>query len=274
MTTSDELKQIGARLIQIGNELVAPAPAPAPVSTMPGINAFSGWRRIFAQDFLTPCAEGQFVTTYDTTIWPYPDGWPDTNGKAPAQGGMGAPSRYMPSKVLSARDSCMVKRLRVENGTPMVAAVAPKLLANRMAGIYSAKVKVLNPGPGWKTAWLLWPDVEGVWPANGEIDFPEGDLTGAMSGFMHRQGATSNTDQDAVGTQAKFTDWHTVTIVWRAGVSCDFLLDGNAICHWTNRVPKTSMHWVLQTETQLGTQPPATSSAEVMVDWVVAYEPI
>ena len=39
---------------------------------------------------------------------------------------------------------------------------------------------------GYKVAWLLWPK-SGVWPRDGEIDFPEADLIGTISAFMHRQ---------------------------------------------------------------------------------------
>ena len=63
-------------------------------------------------------------------------------------------------------------------------------------------------GFGYKTAWLLWPRSE-VWPRDGEIDFPEGDLDSTIHGFVHRQGATSGSDQYAVSTSATYTSWHT-----------------------------------------------------------------
>ena len=69
--------------------------------------------------------------------------------------------------------------------------------------------------PGYKVAWLLWPDSE-VWPRDGEIDFPEGNLDGTVEGFMHRQNGTSGGDQDHAGSAVRFGDgrWHTAVTEW------------------------------------------------------------
>ena len=44
-----------------------------------------------------------------------------------------------------------------------------------------------DPLHGFKTAWLLWPD-SGVWPRDGELDYPEGDLSQAFYGAVHAGG--------------------------------------------------------------------------------------
>jgi hypothetical protein len=53
--------------------------------------------------------------------------------------------------------------------------------------------------PGYKIAWLLWPDAysEGLatWPQDGEVDFPEGDLAGGFWAFMHSRWADRDRDR-------------------------------------------------------------------------------
>jgi len=104
--------------------------------------------------------------------------------------------------------------------------------------------------PGYKTAWLLWPDSED-WPSDGEIDFPEGDLSGTIGGFVHYRGGVSGSDQAAFATNATYTGWHTAIITWLpSGVT--FRLDGKTVGTTTTRIPNTPMHWVIQTETSIG----------------------
>jgi hypothetical protein len=50
-------------------------------------------------------------------------------------------------------------------------------------GRYSVRFKA-DPLAGFKIAWLLWPD-SGVWPRDGEIDFPEGELDLTIYGAAH-----------------------------------------------------------------------------------------
>jgi beta-glucanase (GH16 family) len=125
-----------------------------------------------------------------------------------------------------------------------------------------------QPTVGYKAAWLLWPD-SGSWPADGEIDFPEGDLPGTISAFAHF--ANPQGGQNAFVTGVKWNAWHTATTEWLPG-RINFYLDGQLIGTSTKQVPTHAMHWVLQTETALnGTRPSPSSVGHVYVDWVVAY---
>ena len=107
--------------------------------------------------------------------------------------------------------------------------------------------------PGYKVAWLLWPD-SGRWPGDGEIDFPEGDLDGRVCGYVHHQEGTSPGDQDATCSGESFQGWHTAVIEWTPAY-VRFVLDGATLRVTTSRLPTTSMHWVLQTETNLDGRP-------------------
>jgi hypothetical protein len=96
-----------------------------------------------------------------------------------------------------------------------------------------------------------------VWN-DGEIDFPEGDLTGTISAFLHYVGAPSQ--QDYSGTGAGYADWHTATTEWSPN-RVAFYFDGRLIGTSTNHVRAKPMHYVLQTETELGSDPiPATAT--------------
>ncbi len=159
--------------------------------------------------------------------------------------------------------------LHTENGVHMVCAPTPKL-PKMLYGRYTIRFRA-DPLPLYKTAWLLWPD-SGVWPRDGEIDFPEGDLNGKISAFMHRQNGTSGGDQNYWHTGQTYTTWHTATIEWLPN-KLTFILDNSNIT-FTSRVPSTPMHWVIQTETALSSSSPANSTAgNVQIDWVAAYQP-
>ena len=109
------------------------------------------------------------------------------------------------------------------------------------------------------TAFQLWPK-SGVWPRDGEIDFPEGNLQGVTKAFMHRQNTTT----------ARFSPWHTAE---RKLNFCRFILDGNIIGTSTSRVPNTPMHWVLQCETELNsTYPAAWAVANVQIDYAHVWK--
>jgi beta-glucanase (GH16 family) len=154
-----------------------------------------------------------------------------------------------------------------------VAAPLPKLpgAVGKDGGVQYGKFEITwkaTSAAGFKTAFLLWPDGD-VWPQNGEIDFPEGSLTGNIAAYMHRQGATSGSDQDAYETSvAEAGAWHTSTIDWEPN-SLTFSLDGQVIGHSTSAVPSGPMHWVLQSETSTsGGLPTVGSSADISISSV------
>jgi beta-glucanase (GH16 family) len=122
--------------------------------------------------------------------------------------------------------------------------------------------------PGYKTAWLLWPDTDN-W-REGELDFPEGNLTGRIGAFAHHAGDPQQ--QDSFPTTTTYTTWHTATTEWAPG-RVTFILDGVNIGSTTRGVPSTSMHFVLQTETCIdsGCVVPNTAAGMVQVDWISIY---
>lgn len=221
----------------------------------------TGWKQVFSDDFVTPVTIGQFPGTIYANGWSvYPDGWTDTSKHG----------IYSPSKVLSVTGGVLDMYIHTEKKTHLVAAPLPNKGQNQLYGRYSVAFKS-DAIPGYKTAWLLWPQSE-TWPRDGEIDFPEGDLPGKIQAYMHRQNATTGSDQDAFSTAATYTTWHVATTEWSPN-KLVFILDGAVIGTVTNRVPNTPMHWVLQTETALdGSTPSDTAAGHVQIDWVSMWQ--
>jgi hypothetical protein len=226
-----------------------------PTPTVPGGRTdLPGWKLVFNEDFSISAASGSFLSTY-TNFGAYPWGWLDTSKRG----------HYDPN-ILSVSGEMLTMRLYTSSdGTHHVAAPYPKLPggSDQLYGRYSVRFRA-DPVDGYKTAWLLWPQSD-VWN-DGEIDFPEGDLTGTISAFMHYVGAPSQ--QDYFGTGAGYADWHTATTEWSPN-KVAFYFDGRLIGISTSHVPAKPMHYVLQTETELGTDPiPATATGDVQIDWL------
>jgi Glycosyl hydrolases family 16 len=213
------------------------------------------WRLVFRDDFGADARPGAFLSTY-RDFGAYPWGWLDTSKRG----------HYDPD-ILSASGGILTMHLHTTaDGIHHVAAPYPKLPggdSNQLYGRYSVRFRA-DSVDGYKVAWLLWPGSEN-WD-DGEIDFPEGDLTRTISAFMHHVGNPS--EQDYFGTGAGFADWHVATIEWSPG-KVAFFFDGRILGTSTTHVPTKPMHFVLQTETDLGSEPvPSTASGDVQVDWV------
>lgn len=227
-----------------------------------------GWHEVFADDFTVAVPTGRFPSAVATRWKAYQDGWTDMSDNG----------TYMPSKVLSQHDGVLDYFVHTENGVHMVAAPlpivpgAPGPEGGLVAGRYSVRFRA-DVLPGYKTAWLLWPDSE-RWPADGEIDFPEARLDGndTITGFMHRQGGGGQDAYDS-GVVEAGTGWHTATIEWKPNW-CRFVLDGRVLGTSTAHVPNTPMHLVLQTETYTsGPAPLASVAGHVLVDWITVHVP-
>ncbi len=224
-----------------------------PASDLPG------WKLIFSDDFLEDAKAGSFPGAGYGQRWTaYPEGWHDTSGNG----------EYSPDKTLSVQGGVLTIRVHTENGVHWVSAPEPMQGKGQVYGRYSVRFRATATTSDYKTAWLLWPDSD-QWPDDGEIDFPEGNLDSTMSAFAHY--ANPGGGQDAFSSTTKYTGWHTATTEWSAG-KLTFLLDGQALGTSTTMVPSKSMHYVLQTETNLdGVVPSDTSVGSIDVDWVVIW---
>lgn len=227
----------------------------------------AGWKRIVSEDFDT--ASASWPGPYAANFSAYPKGWSDT---AKSQGKRGG--QYDPA-IASVHDGMLDLFIHTSGGTHWVC--APTIVPGGTSNYKSARVEIRFKADalhGYKTAWLFWPG-SNTWPRDGEIDFPERNLDSSkVDAFMHKQGATSGGDQYNANTAFDLTQWHTTAIEWKAGVSCEFFLDGKSIGKTTDRVPNTPMHFVIQTETALdGTDPADTTQGHVLIDYVCFWVP-
>jgi hypothetical protein len=250
-------------------------PATSPTATGPSgadpsgegmpVGDIPGWHQVFTDNLTTDVPLGSFPSAVSSKWGDYADGSHDTSGRG----------TYMPSKVVSVQNGVMNLYIHTENGVHMVAVPYPRIPGatshnGQLYGRYAIRFRA-DPLQGYKTAFLLWPDSD-AWPGDGEIDFPEGDLAGTMSAFMHHQGATSGSDQDAYDTTTGYSSWHTAVIEWGPSAT-RFILDGTTIGTSTSGIPNTPMHWVLQTETRSSVVPSDSTAGNVQIDWVAVYRP-
>lgn len=222
-----------------------------PVGDLPG------WQQVFAEDFDTDAPLGSWPGTAYDGHWTGYEGIRDTSGA-----GM-----YSSERVVSVADGMLDMYLRTEREEPLVAAPIPLTgghWGGQVYGRFSVRFRA-DPIPGYKTAWLLWPDSD-KWK-EGEVDFPEGELDGSMyaANLCVGEPGTFCLKTDGLATYA---EWHVATIEWTPE-AVTFLLDGEEVARSPSS-PSTPMHWVLQTETAFG-EPPPSAAGHVQIDWVTVY---
>jgi hypothetical protein len=249
----------------ITSSVTPPGPSGFPIPT----SAPGGWTLIYAEDFLTNVALGAWPATAGggqpkppgySDIQAYPSPWTDPPG----------PAHYNPAKVLSIHDSCLDVWLHTDSSLgPLAGTVSPVLPGgqNRLR----IQICALFPSiSGFHVSPLLWPD-SNVWPRDGEIDWPEGDLNGSQDAtcFVHHQGGTSGGDQDSWNSGVVLSDgaWHVYTLEWVAGNHVTVQREDAGPHTFSTRIPSTPMHYEFQTGAP--STPPGGSSGHILLDWMV-----
>jgi hypothetical protein len=246
-----------------------------------------GWGYLWSEDFRTDVPLGSFPgTAYSANIRVYPSTYYDTSNNIAARRDAGTSGQYNAATVVSVSCGVLRKNLHTVGTRPQVAAVVPYIGGSgkwpgQLYGRYAIRARFPTAIPGYKIAWLLWPDsgtnttgsIDGI-GGNGEIDFPETKLRSptTVSGFVHYQNATVNNDQySATNIAVDMTQWHTYEIEW-APTYVAFLLDGREVGRATQRIPNSPMHWVWQTETEISSTPPPVDVAGTLeIDWAAIW---
>ncbi|WP_261382564.1 glycoside hydrolase family 16 protein [Arthrobacter sp. UKPF54-2] len=258
-----------------------PAPPPAALSDLElaglqslPVGDLPGWKQVFTEDFtLSDVPIGAFPGPAYQARWSagYKDGTPDTAGQA-----SGGQSGYYPSKVLSVSNGTLDWFMHSENGVFMGAAPTPRIpnastAPPRANSLLYGRVSVrfrADSLAGYKTAWLFWPD-SGVWPRDGEIDFPEGDLADYIYGASH-WADPDPAAADVFFSKSRFPSWHIATTEWTEG-RVAFFLDGQLLGAGITRTPNTPMHYILQTEACLPACPAPQTQGHVQLDWIALW---
>jgi hypothetical protein len=208
----------------------------------------AGWTRVYGRDSWTGRNLARDFTAY-------PSRWRDTSTHG----------RYSGLANVSTKPGLLLVRLASDATGPRVTAIMPNLGEGQRNGRYSVRARMSAVGTGYKTSWVLWPDDE-RWPLRGSMAWPDGAITGAPTAISHWASPTGG--QDTFSQPALNSDWHTYTTEWVPG-RVRFYLDGTLVGSSTNKIPSTSMHWVLQSETVLGATPPRRgASATIEIDWI------
>jgi hypothetical protein len=228
----------------------------SPDTDMP-VGDLPGWQQVFAEDFSTDVPLGSFPGTAYEGRWGGYEGIRDTSGAG----------TYSNRRVVSVADGMLDMYLRTERGTPQVAAPIPLVdgqWGGQVYGRFSVRFRA-DPVPGYKVAWLLWPDSD-EW-SEGEVDFPEGELDKSMYAANLCVGEPGKFCLEAMDL-GTFDEWHVATIEWTPE-AVTFILDGKQVAE-SSSSPSTRMHWVLQTETAYG-KPAASAAGHVQIDWATVY---
>ncbi len=213
------------------------------------------WRTVLREDFTEDVPVGAFPSSTYSERWSvYPDGWRDTSGVG----------TYAPSRVLSVEDGALVFDMHAEAGEYLGAALTAEETYGQQFGRFSVRWRA-DPVPGYGLAFLLWPDSE-QWPADGEIDFPEGWLDGSITATAHHANPEGGKEQFDTGVS--MTDWRVTTVEWTPS-AVRFYLDGRLVGTSTTDVPQAPMHWVMQAGTNgSGTPPPDNARGRIQIDWL------
>lgn len=239
------------------------------------------WSLIYSEDFNTTAAVGAFTNVnqsgsalsapaaYTGSLGAYPKSYGDTSGRG----------YYDPQRTMSVSGGSLhvdmdynaagINPKTGATGAYAVCAPSPKL-PTMTGGRLSAAFRCTHGSNTYKVAWLWWPD-SNVWPAGGEIDFLECNLTSKIGAFAHWASASGG--QDAMSTNTFINDgaWHTITVEWVASTSIRIYLDGVLEGTSTTLVPPGPMHAVLQCETNIGGTVSTADTASLEVAWIVAY---
>ena len=220
------------------------------------VGDLDGWTQVFADDFDNTVPNGSFPGPYRGS-WETYDGFSDTSRLG----------TYREDGVSTA-DGKLALDVANQEGSVTSAAVVPLVggeWGGQVNGRFSVRMRA-DSGPGFYAAFLLWSD-DNDWD-QGEINFPEGDLTGTARAYNHTLGDPS-LNSFAADTGLSFQDWHTYTIEWRPD-RIDYLIDDQVWKTTYDDIPVSKLHWVMQIETT-GDMPPVGSAGRVEVDWATVY---
>lgn len=226
------------------------------------IGDLDNWRQIFTDNFSTDVALGEFPAAVDDEWKAYPSAWKDSSRHG----------TYSPKLVVSIVGGVLTKHIHTEAGVHMIAAILPRVPGSSANGQMYGRYALCwrsEPLPGYKIAWLLWPDSN--LRTEGEIDWPEMNLDAdQVGGFVHRiDGEAQSWVYAPIDTDV----WNVSVMEWSPGLIV-FLHNGVEVFRSDQGIPNRPMHWVIQTETELSPSPaPADDiSGDVEIKWVAAWQ--
>jgi hypothetical protein len=266
-------------------------PPPGPISgAVITTDTPTGWRETIREDFLMDCGEGQFAGIYTPRgIKHYPRPYKDTRWNQNRQNGQTIRGGEYSADFISVKDSICTQRMFVRNNIVQCSALVPVAVAGNgtwgdAPGMIYEHRSRFTYTDGLKSAHLLWPktgtNTTGANPppgGNGEIDYPEFQVAERVECYVHHQNATAGNDQKQMVPSTVHMDpreWRTYRLVWVMGVSVTIWCDGELVAWYTNRIPSSPMHLVLQNESWLDSRAiPADAHGTIETDWIRVLVP-
>ena len=121
---------------------------------------------------------------------------------------------------------------------------------------------------------MRWPNADASWPAGGEEDYCETDVTSGCDTYLHYGSHNSQAYQHhAVG----LSTWHTIRTERRNHV-IRFYVDNMTTPVWTyvgnsSTLPATLKHVVLQQECQSSCPSGTSGTEDIQIDWITVANP-
>jgi hypothetical protein len=232
--------------------IVGPSGIAAPTGSI------TGWTLIVSEGFDVPVPLGNWpygVSHYRPRWRTYDVGTRDTT---PGKG------LYDDARTNTVAGSCLRADMHYDatSGEHLVSlstfAVVPDAastaLTGQIYGRYSICMKATYTGAGTsgahKVVPLLWPR-DDVWPAHGEVDWPECAITPSATATAYMHYANAGGGQDIRNSSALISAWHVYTTEWSPNLA-RFFVDGTQVgADCVTNIPSTEMRWTLQFETEI-----------------------
>jgi hypothetical protein len=121
---------------------------------------------------------------------------------------------------------------------------------------------------------MRWPDNDASWPAGGEEDYCETDVTSSCDTYLHHG---SNNSQVYAHHAVDLSAWHTIRTERRNHVVRVYV-DNLTTPVWTyagnsSTLPDTLKHVVLQQECQSSCSSGTSGTEDIQVDWITVANP-
>ncbi len=121
---------------------------------------------------------------------------------------------------------------------------------------------------------MRWPDNDASWPAGGEEDYCETDVTSGCDTYLHY---SSSDRQVAASHTVVLSAWHVIRTE-RLNDVVRFYVDNMATPAWTytgtvTTLPDTLKHVVLQQECQSSCPGGTTGTEDIQIDWITVANP-
>jgi hypothetical protein len=263
-------------------------------STALPVGDLPGWTQIVADDFDynypigSVVADGSGELTTGSAAYNelhskftfYPDTWNSTWGGKTGTDTSGNPvtiqAKYYPSKTIYFEESCAKIYHHSENIGGVMTALGASIKPKNPSGVYNFgpymrwQFRMRATGVTASPSYFHWVPLgidSNNWPSNGELDWPEGDISSAVAGNYHPAASTNITQHVSSGEDP--SAWNIYTVEWTPG-RMKWWTNSALRLNTTDRVPTGPLSFVFQHETT-NVQPDSATTGTIEIDWIAMW---